>query len=249
MSNIEAVVKDIRNLLKDRAPPHTEDQMSRMYKIINPDIPNYEMYGLRTSEVEKIVKTVFNSYDCNYEDAVEIFKVLIRSNSEDEKFAAFFFLNRFKKFFNEDTIKLFKKEYSKYCNTWSVCDSTCIRVIGPFLGKKGNEELAIKVIDEWSSSNVMWIKRASIVILLKLVMIRRDFDNSCLFNFVEKMLKFADQNYIEKGIGWLLKTCSKYNPDLIYNYLMKNKDKLTRLILRYASEKLPKEKRSAILRK
>ena len=30
---------------------------------------------------------------------------------------------------------------------------------------------------------------------------------------------------------------------------MESKNKLTRLILRYASEKLPKEKRSAILRK
>ena len=249
MSNIEKIVEDIRNLLKERAPAHTEEQMSRMYKIINPDISNYEMYGIKTSEIENIVKTVFNSYDCKYEDAVEIFKVLIRSNNEDEKFAAFFFLNRFKKFFNEDTIKLFQREYSKYCNTWSVCDSTCIRVIGPFLGKKGNEELATKIIDEWSTSNVMWIKRASMVILLKVVMMKRDFNDSYVFNLVENMLKFSEQNYIEKGIGWLLKTCSKYDPELIYKYLMENKDKLTRLILRYASEKLPKEKRSAILMK
>ena len=249
MSNIERVVKDIKNLLKERAPTLTEEQKSRMFKIINPDISNYEMYGIKTSEIENIVKTVFNLYECNYANAVEIFKVLIRSNNEDEKFAAFFFLNRFKKFFNEDTIKLFQKEYSKYCNTWSVCDSTCTRVIGPFLGKKGNEELAIKAIDEWSNSNVMWIKRASMVILLKLVMMRKDFNNSYVFNLVDKMLEFSVQNYIEKGIGWLLKTCSKYNPDLIYNYLMENKDKLTRLILRYASEKLSKEKRVMVLKK
>jgi len=249
MNNIETIVKKIRTLLKERAPTLTENQKFRMFKIINPDISNYEIYGLKTSEIENIVKTVFNSYKCNYEDAVEIFKVLIRSNNEDEKFAAFFFLNRFKKFFNEDTIKLFQREYSKYCNTWSVCDSTCIRVIGPFLGKKGNEILATKVIDKWSTSNVMWIQRASMVILLKIVMMKRDFDNSYVFNLVDNLLKFSDQNYIEKGIGWLLKTCSKYNPELIYNYLMENKDKLTRLILRYASEKLPKEKRSAILRK
>lgn len=249
MSKSEKIAEDIRNFLKERAPSLTEEQKSRMYRIINPDISNYEIYGIRTSEIEKIVKTVFNSCECNYEDAVEVFKALIHSNNEDEKFAAFFFLNRFKKFFSEDTVKLFQKEYSKYCNTWSVCDSTCTRVIGPFLGKKGNEELANKVIDEWSRSTIMWIKRASMVLLLKLIMMRRDFDKSYVFSLVDKMLKFAEQNYIEKGIGWLLKTCSKYNPELIYNYLMENKDELTRLILRYASEKLPKEKRSAILRK
>ncbi len=249
MSNIERVVKDIRNLLKERAPTLTEDQKFRMLKIINPDISNYENYGIKTSEIENIVKTVFNSYECNYEDAVEIFKVLIRSNNEDEKFAAFFFLNRFKKYFNEHTISLFRNEYSKYCYTWSVCDSTCTRVIGSFLGKKGNEELATKVIDEWSTSNVMWIKRASMVILLKVIMMKKDFNDSYVFNLVENMLKFSEHNYIEKGIGWLLKTYSKYKPDLIFEYLLNHKDKFSCLILRYASEKLSKEKRSAILMK
>jgi len=93
MSNIERVIEHIRNLLNKRAPTLTEEQKSRMFKIINPDISNYEMYGIKTSEIENIVKTVFNLYECNYEDAVEIFKVLIRSNNEDEKFAAFFFDN------------------------------------------------------------------------------------------------------------------------------------------------------------
>ena len=249
MSNTEKIVNEIRNLLKKRAPILTEEQKSRMFKIINPDISNYEMYGIKTSEIENIVKTVLNSYECSYEDAVEIFKVLIRSNNEDEKFAAFFFLNRFKNYFNEETISLFKREYSKYCYTWSVCDSTCTRVIGPFLGRKGNEELATKVINEWSTSDVMWIKRASMVILLKIVMMKKDFDKSYVFNLVDKMLGFSDQKYVEKGIGWLLKTCSKYKPELIYSYLMENKEKLTRLILRYASEKLSKVKREMILKK
>ena len=93
MSNTEKIVEDIRNLLRERAPILTEEQKSRMFKIINPDISNYDMYGIKTSEIEKIVKTVFNSYECSYEDTVEIFKVLIRSNNEDEKFAAFFFNN------------------------------------------------------------------------------------------------------------------------------------------------------------
>ena len=64
------VVKDIRNHLKESAPTLTKEQKSRMFKIINPDISNYEMYGIKTSEIENIVKTVFNLYECNYEDAV-----------------------------------------------------------------------------------------------------------------------------------------------------------------------------------
>jgi 3-methyladenine DNA glycosylase AlkD len=39
---------------------------------------------------------------------------------------------------------------------------------------------------------------------------------------------------VQKGVGWLLKEASKEHPDEIREYV---------LILRYASEKLPKDKR------
>jgi 3-methyladenine DNA glycosylase AlkD len=65
------------------------------------------------------------------------------------------------------------------------------------------------------------------------------------------MVKYSDdsEDYIQKGIGWLLKTCSNYKPDIIFTYLMKNKHKFSRIVLRYASEKLPKQKRVEILKK
>ncbi|MHA2288464.1 MAG: DNA alkylation repair protein, partial [Promethearchaeota archaeon] len=156
---------------------------------------------------------------------------------------------RYKKHFNANTIDLIKEEYSRHCHTWSHCDSTGVRLLGPFLGETGNETLAINTINSWSESNNLWIKRASMVILLKITMMRKDFNNDFVFELVEKMLKFSEANYIEKGIGWLLKTCSKYKPEVIIDYLSKNKKNLSRLILRYASEKLPKEKRAEILNK
>jgi len=88
-----------------------------------------------------------------------------------------------------------------------------------------------------------------VVILLKITMIRKDFDEDYVFDLVEKMLKHSEANYIEKGIGWLLKTCSKCKPEVIIDYLLKNKQNLSNLILRYASEKLPKEKRAEIINK
>jgi len=245
----EDVITEIRNLLVEKTPHLTPEKKSMMYRVINPDISNYVKYGVKVAEIENIVKNVYNKFICTYQDAIEIFKTLTKSNVEEEKFVAFLFLNRFKKNFNEGTIDLFREEYAKHCHTWSHCDSTCVRVIGPFLGKQGNEELAKKTIDEWSNSDNIWIKRASMVILLKITMIRKDFDEDYVFDLVEKMLKYSEANYIEKGIGWLLKTCSKYKPKVIIDYLTKNKKNLSKLILRYASEKLPKEKRAEILNK
>jgi len=249
MNNIESIVNGIKKLLKENAPKLSNEQKTRVYKILNPDISNYMISGIKIPEIEKIVKQVYEEFKCSYNDAINIFKILIKNNVEEEKFAGFFFLNRYKKYFNEEIINLFKKEYSEHCHTWSLCDSTCVRVIGPFLGKKENEILAKRTIDGWSNSTSKWIKRASMVILLKITMLRKNFDEKYVFDLAEKMLEFSDQNYIEKGIGWLLKTCSKYKPDVIFDYLMKNKAIFSRLILRYASEKLPKENRVSILKK
>jgi 3-methyladenine DNA glycosylase AlkD len=246
---IDTIVKEISSLLAQKTPHLSEDQKERIYKVLNPDTNDYVIYGIRMPEIEKIVKTVHDKFDCSYDDAIEVFRTLTRTNVEEQKFAGFFFLNRFKKHFNEQIVHTVREEYSEYCHTWSHCDSTCVRLLGPFLGKKGNEVKALNTIDDWSNSNSLWIKRASMVILLKITMMRKDFDENYVFELVEKMLKYSKVNYIEKGIGWLLKTCSKYKPEVILDYLSKNKKSLSRLILRYASEKLPKEKRAEILDK
>jgi len=243
---IDSIVNEFKNHIKKYDPNLPDNKKIRMYKILNSENPNFESYGLKISEIEKIVREIHGKYHCSYEDAVEVFKVLISSDVHEENFAAVFFLNRFKKKFSDKTLNMFYNEFFKYCDTWAICDSTMIRIIGPFLGKKGNEKLALNTIKKWSNSDDMWTKRASMVILIKLVMIRKDFDEEYVFKLVEKMAR-SSEDYIQKGIGWLLKTCSKYKSDEIFNYLMENKTTLSRLILRYASEKMPKEKRAEIL--
>ena len=245
---IESIVNELKNQIKEHNPYIPDYKKERMYKILNSDNPNFTSYGLKMAEIEKIVRETHEKYPCSYEDAVDVFKELISSDNHEEKFSAVFFLNRFKKEFNEDTINIFYDEFFKYCDSWGICDSTMIRIVGPFLGRKGNEELALKTIKKWANSKDMWVRRASMVILLKLVMIRKDFDEDHVFSLAEKMSSYSE-DYIQKGIGWLLKTCSKYKPDVIFKYLMKNKTFFSRLVLRYASEKLPKEKRAEILSK
>lgn len=234
--------------MRNTAPKLTPEQIVRRNKILNSNNPNFFGYGHKISDIEKITKIVHMKYQCSYEDALAVCQDLVSSSVLEEKFAGIFFLNYFKSNFNQATIDMFEDQFSKYCDTWAFCDSSCIRVIGPFLGKKNNQLLAEKTIDKWSISENIWVRRASLVILLKIIMMKKGFDEDYLFDFVEKMLNYSE-DYIQKAIGWLLKTCSKYKPDVIYEYLMKNKIRIPRLILRYASEKLSKEKREQVLKK
>lgn len=240
------MILDIRKRLKNQTPNLTEAQRSRMYKILNSYNENFICYGLKVSEIETISKEIVNEYNCTYDDAMEIFKILLKSNVHDEKFAGIFLINRFKKQFDEEMINLFYESLAQHCGTWALCDSSCIRVLGPFLAKK--DKLAERTIEKWSKDENLWIRRASMVILLKIIMVKKSFDEKYVFELVENMLKYPE-DYIHKGIGWLLKTASKISPDVIFNYLQKNKIVFPRLILRYASEKLPREKRALILKK
>jgi len=248
MTRANTIVNDLKKQLKDSDPHLTEEQITRRNKILNSFNPNFKGYGHKMADIEKLAREIFTKYKGTYEEATEVFKALFKSDFHEEKFVGAYYLNRFKKDFNEKTVKLFKDQYSKYCDSWAICDSSMIKIVGPFLGKKDNDKLAKKTIEDWSESEVMWIRRASMVILLKIVMLNKEFDEFYVFELVEKMLKYSD-DYIQKGIGWLLKTCSNYRPEIIVKYLEKNKKRLSRLILRYASEKLPKETRTRILQK
>ena len=245
---IKRIITEIRAYLKFNASRLTEEQKTRMYNILNSSNPNFIGYGNKHSDIEKYVKGIHNKSELSYDEASEIFKRLIVSDVHDEKIAAIFLLNRFNKNFNRETLNMIQELIPENFDTWAITDTTMIRVIGPFLGKKGNEELAEKTIDKWSESENLWVRRASLVILLKIIMMKKEFDEIYVFELAEKMYKYPEE-YIQKGIGWLLKTCSKYKPDLIFKYLMNNKGNISRLILRYASEKLPKEKRNQILKK
>ncbi len=245
---IDLIINEIKNHLKDNAPPLTKEQKSRMYKIINSDNPNFVGYGNRHSDIEKFVREIHNKFNLAYDGASKIFKSLIKSHIHDEKIAGFFLLNRFKKDFNEKTVDMFYEVIPKNFDSWAITDTTMIRGIGPYLARSGNEKLAEKTIGIWSNSENIWVRRAALVILLKIIMVKKDFNSDYVFKLIEKRRK-DPEDYIHKGIGWLLKTCSNYKPEIIFNYLMKNKERLSRLILRYASEKLSKERRVDILKK
>jgi 3-methyladenine DNA glycosylase AlkD len=250
MTEIDKLVNEIKNELKNSAPVLTDDQKSRMYKILNSDNPDFVGYGNKHSDIEKKVREIHNKHQLTYQESSQIYRKLIVSNVHDDKVTGLFLLNRSKKDFNKTTVQMIYELIPENFDTWAITDTTMIRVLGPFLGKKGNDDLAKKTIEKWANSENLWIRRASMVILLKIIMVRKGvfISESFMFELAEKMLQY-EEDYILKGVGWLLKTYSKYKPDVIIEYLNKNKKQLPRLVLRYASEKLAKETRAELLKK
>ncbi|MFX1397438.1 MAG: DNA alkylation repair protein [Promethearchaeota archaeon] len=248
MATIENILTQIRKELQDNAPLLGEEEKKRFYKILNSENPDFTSYGFKIPEIENFARSFHQVYGLTLKEGVKLFNHLMRSNVHNEKFLGVFIINRFKKDFKPSIVKTFYDAFIAYCDTRALCDSSMIRVVGPFLGKKSNEKLAREMVNKWSNSENMWIRRASLVILIKITMINKDFDKDQIYDIVDRM-RDSTEDYIHKGIVWLLKTCSTYEPDLILEYLMENKKNLSRLILQYDCEKIPKEKKKKILEK
>jgi len=246
--NIDKIITKIKDKLRQTAPDLTKDQIERRNKILNSEDPKFYAYGQKVAELENIVREIDNQTECSYEEALEVFKNLMSSHIHEEKFAGFLFINRFKRDFNDDIIKIFKKMISKYCDSWAICDSSMIKVLVPYLAKKDKKDLAITTIKSWANSDLLWVRRTSLVIYLKTIMIKKDFDYDFLVELIRTLINDPEP-YIQKTIAWLLRTCSRYKPKIIFNYLMENRDNCSRFLLREASKKLSKAQRVTLLEK
>jgi len=66
------------------------------------------------------------------------------------------------------------------------------------------------------------------------------------FEIANRLL--IDKNeLVLKGYGWMLKSLSQVNEEIVSNYLIENHKNMPRVSLRYVIEKMDKEKRSYLI--
>ena len=58
-----------------------------------------------------------------------------------------------------------------------------------------------------------------------------------------------DEDLVQKGCGWMLKSASAHKQSQVFDYVMKNKNKMPRTALRYAIEKMPEKLRKEAMKK
>jgi 3-methyladenine DNA glycosylase AlkD len=61
-----------------------------------------------------------------------------------------------------------------------------------------------------------------------------------IFSLADLLLTDRD-DMVQKGYGWMLKSCSQAHQEEVFRYVMERKEKMPRTALRYAIEKMPAE--------
>lgn len=233
------IIDQIRKELRKKAKPLNQKDLEWARRIVGPD---FTPLGVKLADVWKISRDVYriNASSTDFNQGLKISEKLLQSKYQEEKFAGLGFINNFRREFDESTLKLFRSWIERYCHNWAFCDSFCINVIGPFLGK--NLGLVPK-IESWAKAKNVWVQRASLVSVLK---ISRYLESEYLFKRATPFMQ-SKEPFLQKAVGWFLKESFKYHRKELLKFLLKWKKKTPRLVLRYACEKLPLKDKEKIL--
>lgn len=166
-------------------------------------------------------------------------QTLLNSNIHEHRLTSLFILiNQYKN--NKKQIANFYLKNTKNINNWDLVDSSAPKILGNYLLNR-NKEILYKL----AKSKNLWERRISIISTLEFIKNNQFNDTTKL----SKILLKDKHDLIQKAVGWMLREMGKRDIKLLQNFLNKYHKQMPRTMLRYAIEKLNKDKRVYYLKK
>jgi len=236
--NQEEILLSIRKDLKSKVDQEYKEGSYRYFK------EQIKPIGVRGSDVKIIIRKYFILLEkqWKFEDFVRFSEKLLKGGWMEEVSIAFHFIENLKKQFKEETFYLFEKWLNDYVHNWAHCDEISVHLIGEVVDKHPK---LINNLKEWTKSKNRWLRRSSAVSLI--MPARHGKYLKEIFEISEKLMMDKD-DMVQKGVGWLLKEASKKHEKDIVRFLLRSKNKTSRLVLRYATEKMSVSNRRLVLR-
>ena len=234
MKRIERLREDLRN----NANPETKEKTNRFFK------EPVQSYGIKTAIVNSLARKYFRLIkEAPKKEIFSLCTNLWQSGYLEESFIACHWSHRIHKQFEPGDFLQFQQWVYNYIDNWASCDSFCNHTLGTFLEMYPDH---IKELYTWAKSDNRWVRRASAVSLI--VPAKRGLFLQEVFQITDILLLDTD-DMVQKGYGWLLKVASQPHETDIFEYVMKHKSNMPRTSLRYAIEKMPKERKQEAMKK
>lgn len=238
MNKLSILVSSIKKDFNKYSSPIYINSFQRFFK--HP----VKCYGVKSADVRSISKKYWK--DIKELDKKEIFLLceeLLKTDYSEDAFLVFSWIPNFKNNFIENDIKIFEKWIDKYINNWAKCDGFCCGAVCLYLEKYPAK---IEELKRWAVSKNIWMKRASAVSLVPLA--RKGEYLEEVFK-ISKILLIDTNDMVQKGYGWLLKEASRKHEKEVFDFVLRNKDKMPRTALRYAIELMPKNLKTIAMSK
>ncbi len=229
----ETKFKQIQEFCTKNADAAIVKKYSRYFK------DGYKGYGID----HKIFEAQKNKWleewknDMNIDKYLDLGDTLIRSGKFEEISFAIHFIAAQREQFTIDTFDRVGNWFEMGISNWGSTDVLCMLVLMNMLR---DEIIDVNKLKEWNKSPSEWKRRAVPVTLSQMVRIM--YDPELIFPTIEPLM-LDESEYVQKGLGTLLRELWKKYKQRTESFLLEWKDNCGRLIIRYATEKMSKEEK------
>jgi 3-methyladenine DNA glycosylase AlkD len=232
---IDSKVKEIRAFCESNSDVEIIKKYSRYFK------EGYDGYGIDDNIFKEQIDKWIEQWkdEMTIESYLSLGDELMKYGRFDEKHIAIFFLKSSRQDFSKDTFNRIGNWFDCGINNWATTDVLCMFVLSSLLFDK---VIGFNDLKTWIDSESEWKRRAVPVALVELDKLTKDLNPIEAIELVEPLM-LDDSEYVQKGIGTLLRGMWKKYPSQIEDFLLKWKDKCGRLIIQYSTEKMDKEYR------
>lgn len=229
-----------RRTLKSLSRPSGSFDASRYFR----GDQDLGFYNVGTTVVRQMARTIAAVYRDRWSvvDAVAFADALIVDKHLEAKSLGIEVLARYRRAFTPRLLAVWKRWLAgNHSANWATTDAICGALIGPLLV---THPALVHEMPAWSRHKNMWVRRASVVGLIPSARKGIALDVAYANAF---RLHSDREDLIQKAVGWTLREAGKADSARLEQYLLENGPRIPRTTLRYAIERFPISKRTAIL--
>jgi len=198
---------------------------------------------LKTGDIRKISAKLFKDFKGKpIDDVFSACVELLEQRNWPMGVVAYDFAYRVREQYDDKTFGVFEGWLEKYVRGWGDCDDFCTHAFGSLICQ--NTKLA-ENITAWTRRYEFWMRRAAAAVLIPSIM--HDKYNETDPLRISDILMTDEHHLVLKGYGWMLKVLSVKEPELVFDYLVKNKASMPRVAYRYALEKMGAERKRVLM--
>jgi 3-methyladenine DNA glycosylase AlkD len=240
-SHIDTLTRSIDARLGPGSP-----SVSKTLRVFFKPAPGEEVrfHGVRAPELKEIARAMYPEVKkWPFPDRDQLCEKLWQRGDFEGGAIVCYLYRRFEKQCGAREFRLFTRWLDDYVNNWGLTDGLSLWLLGASIE---NEPALIKKLLPWTRAKKRWKRRAAAVSLVYSA--KRGEHTEEIFRIAKPLLTDAD-DMVQKGVGWLLKETYPKKPREVMGFLMPERENTTRLVLRYAAEKMSKQHKARLLGK
>ncbi|TRX70485.1 DNA alkylation repair protein [Carboxylicivirga sp. M1479] len=227
--------KAIRDFCKANSDPEIIKKYQKYFK------EGYDGYGIDDKAFKGQIEIWLEQWkdEMTIESYLDLGDELMKNGRFEEKHVAISIITASRSDFSKHTFDRVSNWFAYGINNWATTDVLCMLVLSGMLHDK---VIGFEDLKAWIDSGSEWQRRAIPVALVELDKLTKCLNPIDSLELIEPLM-LDKSEYVQKGIGTLLRGLWKKHPADIEDFLLKRKDQCARLIVQYSTEKMDKEYR------